>query len=55
LTLVPVFDWNVAVIVPLPLPVPEDVTVHHVWLLDAVHDTLEVTAKLVVPEDDVTF
>jgi hypothetical protein len=37
------------------LPVPEGVTVHHVWLLDEVHDTLEVTEKLVVPEDAVTF
>ena len=52
LELAPVFAWYVAVIV--PLPVPEDVTLHHAWSLDEVHATLEVTSKLVVPEDDVT-
>ena len=33
----------------VPLPVPEGVTVHQVWLLAAVHDELEVTVKLVDP------
>jgi hypothetical protein len=33
----------------LPLPLPEGVTVHHDWLLEAVHAELEVTVKEVVP------
>jgi hypothetical protein len=43
---------KVAVIV--PLPVPEEVTGHQVWLLVAVHAQFEVTVKLVVPAEDVT-
>jgi len=31
------------------------VTVHHAWLLDAVHAMFEATAKPVVPEETVTF
>ena len=53
LAVVPVFEVYVAVIV--PLPVPELVTVHHVWLLEAVHAMLDVTVKLVVPEEVETF
>jgi len=37
------------VAVNVPVPVPDGVTVHHVWLLTAVQDVLEVIAKLVVP------
>ena len=50
---VPVFTWYATVIV--PLPVPEGVTLHHGWSLVVVHATLEITSKLIVPEDDETF
>ena len=39
----------------MPLPVPDGVTVHHVWLLVAVHAEFEVTVKGVVPAAAVTF
>ena len=47
------FSVKVAVI--LPSPVPEGVTVHQVWLLEAVHVELEVTAKEVEPATGLTF
>ena len=34
----------------VPLPDPEGVTVHHVWLLEAVQAMLEVTVNEVLPE-----
>ena len=43
----------VAVIVPLLLP--EGVTVHQLWLLDAFHVVFEVTVNGVVPAADATF
>ena len=33
----------------VPFPVPEGVTVHHVWLLVTVHEALDVTVKVVEP------
>ena len=53
LAVVPVFEVYAAVIV--PLPVPEAVTVHQVWSLEAVHAMFEATVKLVVPEEVETF
>ena len=53
LEVVPVFSWNVAVII--PLPVPEGVTVHQAWLLVAAQDMLDKTSKLTAPEEDKTF
>ena len=38
----------------VPLPVPEGVTVHHVWLLVTVQDELEVTENVVDPAAAVT-
>ena len=38
----------------VPSPVPEEVTVHHVWLLVAVHAEFEVTEKVVDPAVAVT-
>ena len=43
---------KVALIV--PFPVPEEVTMHQVWLLAAVHAQSEVTLKFVVPAEDDT-
>ena len=48
-----VFSENEATIVPLPLP--EVVTVHHGELLVAVHGILELTMKLTVPAERLTF
>ena len=42
-----VLTGYVAVIVPFPLP--ESVTVHQLWLLDAFQDVLEVTVNAVEP------
>ena len=53
LVVAPVFEAYVAVIV--PLPVPELVTVHQDWSLEAVQAMLDVTVKLVVPEEVETF
>ena len=47
-----IFAVYVAVIV--PLPDPEGVTVHHNWLLEAVHAELDVTEKRVDPASPVT-
>jgi len=49
---VKVFCVKFAVIV--PLPVPEGVTVHQVWSLNAVQLVLEVTAKEVLPAGALT-
>ena len=38
----------------VPFPNPEEVTVHHVWLLVTVQLALEVTANGVVPAGEVT-
>ena len=53
LELLPVFAWYEAMMV--PLPVPEEVTLHQVWSLDAVHSIFVTTSKLAVPEDEGTF
>ena len=42
-----VFNEYVAVMV--PLPVPDGLTVHQVWLLDAFQEVLEVTVNAVDP------
>ena len=39
----------------MPLPVPDGVTVHQVWLLVAVHAEVVVTVNGVVPAGVVTF
>jgi hypothetical protein len=39
----------------VPLPVPEGVTVHHDWLLEAVQAELEFTVKEVLPAGSATF
>ncbi len=39
----------------MPFPVPEGVTVHQVWLLEAVQPVFEVTENEVLPEEVVTF
>ncbi len=39
----------------VPFPDPEGVTVHHVWLLEAVQLVFEVTENEVLPDEAVTF
>ena len=47
------FAASAAVIV--PLPVPDELTVHHAASLDTDQDELDVTVKVVAPADAATF